>query len=76
MDLIVAGQQVVCPLCTCNSFGRRHWSSFAQGATLARKAMSVGKNSRRVVRHYACERCSFVIAFAGDTPAAPQEADS
>jgi RNA polymerase subunit RPABC4/transcription elongation factor Spt4 len=71
MELIVASQRVLCPICSSTSFARRYWSSFVQGASLARKALSLGKNSARVVRFYACERCSYVIAFAGDTPESP-----
>jgi RNA polymerase subunit RPABC4/transcription elongation factor Spt4 len=74
MELTVAGERLVCPICSGNSFSRRYWSSFVQGAMLARKALSVGRNSRRVVRFFACDRCSYVMAFAGDTPESPQQA--
>ena len=74
MRISVAGQVLRCPVCHSEEFARRHFYAFGRGAMLKRRIRpSWGQDSRRLARHYACERCSWTATFAGDTPQSPQE---
>jgi hypothetical protein len=74
MQLRIAGQTVRCAVCGSESFARRYFYAFGKGVSLSRKpGLAFGVNSRRQPRHYACDRCSWTIVFAGDSPEAPQQ---